>query len=120
MKIITYKKYQGDDFDSLDMESLVNQLADFLLQSGFASEMYQFSEMDGERTMEQLRQAVMDALMSGELFSEEQLQQLREKLQSMSAEQREQLADRLMERMEQEGYISVTEPPEPSQQDKPS
>ncbi|MBI2817071.1 MAG: VWA domain-containing protein [Acidobacteria bacterium] len=120
MKFITYKKYEGDEFDSLDMETLVNQLADFLLQSGFASELYHFSEMDGERTMDQLRQAVLDALVSGEMFSEEEVEQIREKLRNMTAEQREQLADRLMERLEQEGYISVTEPPEPSQQSKPS
>ena len=55
---------QGEDWDSLDMESLINQLADFLLQSGFASEYYRFSEMDGERTMEQLREAILEALRS--------------------------------------------------------
>ena len=120
MKFITYKKFQGDDWDALDLESLVNQLADFLLQSGFASEFYHFSEMDGERTMDQLRQAILDALMSGDMFSEEELQQFREKLQNLSAEQREEIANRLIERLEQEGYISVTEPPQPSQQGQPS
>ena len=35
MKFIRYKKYEGDDWDSLDMEGLLDRLADFLLQSGF-------------------------------------------------------------------------------------
>lgn len=118
MKFITYKKYQGDDWDSLDMDDLLNRLADFLLQSGFQSEYYRFAEMDGERTLEQLRQAVLDALMEGNLFADERLQEMLEKLQSMSPEERERLADRIIERLEQEGYVSITDPPEPSQPDQ--
>jgi Ca-activated chloride channel family protein len=115
MKFIRYKKYEGDDWDSLDMEALLDRLADFLLQSGFNSDYYRFSEMDGERTMEALRQAVLDALQDGSMFSDEKLQEMLEKLQSMSPEQREQLADRLIERLEQEGYVSITDAPEQSQ-----
>jgi len=120
MKFITYKKFEGDEWDSLDLENLVNQLADFLLESGFASEMYRFSEMDGERTMDQLRQAILDALMSGEMFSDEEIERLQQQLKNMSAEQREQLADRLIERLEQEGYISISDPPQPSQRGQPT
>jgi Ca-activated chloride channel family protein len=97
------------------MEALLDRLADFLLQSGFNSDYYRFSEMDGERTMEALRQAVLDALQDGSMFSDEKLQEMLEKLQSMSPEQREQLADRLIERLEQEGYVSITDAPEQSQ-----
>ncbi|MBI4464818.1 MAG: VWA domain-containing protein [Acidobacteria bacterium] len=120
MKFTTYKKYQAEDFDSLDLEGLVNQLADFLLQSGFQSEHYYFSEMEGERTLDQLRQAILDALLRGEMFSDEKLQEMMEKLERMSAEQRQQLVDRLIERLEEEGYISITEPPPHSQRDEPS
>jgi len=115
MKYIRYKKYEGDDWDSLDMESLLDRLADFLLQSGFNSDYYRFSEMDGERTMEALRQAILDALQDGSMFSDERLKEMLEKLQSMTPEQREQLADRLIERLEQEGYVSITDAPEQSQ-----
>ena len=118
MKFVTYKKYQGDDWDSLDMDDLLDRLADFLLQSGFQSEYYRFAEMDGERTLDQLRQAVLDALLEGNLFADERLQEMLEKLQSMSPEEREKLADRIIERLEQEGYVSITDPPEPSQPDQ--
>jgi Ca-activated chloride channel homolog len=120
MKITTYKKFEGEEWDSLDLESLVERLADFLLQSGFASEYNSYSETDGERTMEQLRQAILEALMSGELFTDEDRERIEEQLQNLSAEQLEEVANRLIERLEQEGYVSITEPPQPSRQGQPS
>src|SRR3990172_2026252 len=114
MKFINYKKYQGDDWDSLEMEELLNRLADFLLQSGFPSPYY-FSEMEGERTFDQLRQAVLEALRAGDLFPDDKMQEMLEKLRQMSSEELEQLAERLIERLEQEGYVTITEPPDPSQ-----
>ena len=115
MKYIRYKKYEGEGWDSLDMQELLDRLADFLLQSGFNSDYYQFSEMDGERTMESLRQAVLDALEDGSQFSDERLREMLEKLQNMTPEQRKQLADQLIERMEQEGYVSISDAPEQSE-----
>ena len=120
MKFVTYKKYEGGDWDSVEMEDLLNRLADFLLQSGYQSQFEDFYEMDGDRTLDQLRQAVLDALMKGDLFPEDQLQEMMERLQNMSPEQREQIANQLIERMEQEGYVSITEPPESSRQQRRS
>src|SRR5688572_4840611 len=114
MKFVTYKKYQGDGFDSMDMDELLERLSDFLLHSGFQSEAYHFSEMQGQRTLEQLRQAILDALMEGSLFDNEKMQEMLEKLRNMTAEQRDQLADRLIERLQEEGYVSITAPPEPT------
>ena len=37
MKSITYRKFTGEDWDSISMEELLNKLSDFLLQSGFNS-----------------------------------------------------------------------------------
>ena len=115
MKYIRYKKYEGEGWDSLDMQELLDRLADFLLQSGFNSDYYEFSEMDGERTMESLRQAVLDALEDGSQFSDERLREMLEKLQNMTPEQRKQLADQLIERMEQDGYVSISDAPEQSE-----
>ena len=120
MKFVTYKKFEGGDWDSVEMEDLLNRLADFLLQSGYQSQFEDFYEMDGDRTLDQLRQAVLDALMKGDLFPEDQLQEMMERLQNMSPEQREQITNQLIERMEQEGYVSITEPPEPSRQQRQS
>jgi Ca-activated chloride channel family protein len=116
MKFVTYKKYQPGDLDSLDLQELVNRLADFFLQSGFSSPYDYLNEMDGEQTLEQLRQAILDAIRDGDLFSEAQLQELMEQLRNLSPEQQQQVADRLIERLEEEGYISITDRPQPSEQ----
>jgi Ca-activated chloride channel family protein len=116
VKFVTYKKYQPGDLDSLDLQELVNRLADFFLQSGFSSPYDYLSEMDGEQTLEQLRQAILDAIRDGDLFSDEQLQELMEQLRNLSPEQQQQVADRLIERLEEEGYISITDRPQPSEQ----
>ena len=118
MKFVTYKKFKGGDWDSVEMEDLLSRLADFLLQSGYQSQSHNFYEMDGDRTLDQLRQAILNALMEGDLFQEDQSQEMMERLQNMSPEQREQMVNQLIERMEQEGYVSITEPPEPSQQQR--
>jgi Ca-activated chloride channel homolog len=116
MKFVTYKKYTPGELDALDMQELVNRLADFFLQSGFSPAYDYMNEMDEEQTMEQLRQAILDALQSGEMFSDEEWQQMMEKMQNLSEEQQQEIADRLIERLEEEGFISVTGPPQPSEQ----
>jgi Ca-activated chloride channel homolog len=119
MKSVTYKKYEPGELDSLDMQELVNRLADFFLQSGFTPAYDYMNEMDEEQTLEQLRQAVLDAIQNGELFSDEEWQKLMEQLQNLTAEQQQEVAERLVERLEEEGYISVTDPPQPSEQPRP-
>ena len=118
MKFINYKKYQGDLLDSLDMENLLGRLADYFLQSGFPSDIYS-SEYGNENSLDQLRQAILQALQDGDLFPPEKLQEMIDKFQQMSAEQLQQLADRLIERLEQEGYISISDPP-PGRSDQPA
>ena len=58
MKFIKYSKFSGDPFEGLSAEDLLQLLQDFLLESGFNSQYYNFYEMDPERTMEQLHQAL--------------------------------------------------------------
>ena len=66
-----------------------------------------------EHTLENLKQAIERALESGELFSPDQLEQMRQRLEQMSAQEREQLIDRLAEKLEQAGYVNTQgDPPE--------
>ena len=74
MKYIRYKKYEGEPGDGVDMQELVKRLSDFFLQSGFESQFYGLSEMDPEKSMEALRQAIQRALEEGDLLSDEQMQ----------------------------------------------
>ena len=61
MKYVKYSKYVGDPFDGLSAEDLLQMLQDFLLQSGFNSEYYNWYEMDSEQTMENLHRALLEA-----------------------------------------------------------
>jgi len=120
MKYTRYSRYTGEPWDTVDLEELVSRLSDYLLQSGFESQWYGFQEMDAERSMEQLRQAILRALETSDLLPEDLMEQLLQDTDlERNADLRE-LLDRLIERMEQEGYISrrppeITEPPERTQ-----
>ena len=97
----------------MSLEDLVNALADYFLQSGFQNPYLGFYEMQGEHTLEELRQAIEQALMNSDLLDEE----LRERLSQMQMEgQLDELIENLIERMQQEDYISVDQPHDPAQQ----
>lgn len=120
MKYTRYSRYTGEPWDSVDMEELVNRLSDFLLQSGFQSQFYGFYEMDRERSMEQLRQAILRALEEGDLLPSDLTEQLLQDTDLERNSDLKDLLDWLIGRMEQEGYISqqppeITPPPERTQ-----
>ena len=109
MKRIRYSKYVPDPAQEMSMEDLVQALSDYLLQSGFQNQ-YLY-EMDGEQTMDELRQAIEDALMNSDMLDE----QMREQIEQMQQDGTlEQLVQQLVERMEQEDYISVDPPHDPA------
>jgi Ca-activated chloride channel homolog len=98
------------------LEELVKRLGDFFLQSGFESQFYGMNEMDPEKSMEALREAILRALQEGDLLPEGALSdEMREMLQNADAlnnpEIRE-LLDKLMERLAQEGFINPQQPPQ--------
>ncbi|MGB7025159.1 MAG: VWA domain-containing protein [Candidatus Acidiferrales bacterium] len=117
MKYIRYKKYTGQEADDVDLQELMNRLSDFLLQSGFESQYYGFQEMDPERSMEQLRQAILRALEEGDLLPPEMMEELLENPDLDQNQRLRDMIDQLIERMTQEGYVSpqppqVTPPPQ--------
>src|SRR5579864_1618015 len=116
MKFIRYGKYVGEPADAVDLEELVKRLGDFFLQSGFESQFYGMNEMDPEKSMEALRQAILKALQEGDLLPEGAMsEELREMLQSADATNNEavrELLDKVMERMAQEGFINPQQPPQ--------
>jgi Ca-activated chloride channel family protein len=109
MRRISYGKFSEEDL-GIEMEDLLKALADYLLQSGYQGPYLQFSEMN-QHTLEQLKQAIERALQSGELFDSDRLQEMRERLQQMSSQQREKLIENLMNKLEEAGYINTEGPP---------
>ena len=116
MKFIRYGKYVGEPADAVDLEELVRRLGDFFLQSGYESQFYGVSEMDPEKSMESLREAILRALQEGDLLPQDAMsEELREMLQNPQAKDSQavrELLDKLMERMAQEGYINPQQPPQ--------
>src|SRR5579863_7334528 len=110
MKWIKYSRYTGDDL-GIDSEDLLRALSDYLLQSGFNSQSMRFSEFN-EHSLEELKRAIQQALESGSLFSDEQLEKMMQQLQAMSEEQIEKLLDSLVQKLVDEGHITIEEPGE--------
>ena len=101
MKRIRYTKYNGDLASELALDDLMDALSDFLLDSGFQDPLSRFQELNGEQTMDNLREALRQLMESGDLLDEDAQQQF----EDMTEDQREQMLDSLMERMESGGYI---------------
>lgn len=111
MKSIRYSKYTGDDL-GISAEDLLQALADFLLESGFNSQYTPFSEWN-EHTLEDLKRAIQEALEHGKLFDDQSFQEMMERLGNMTPEQMNQLLDKLVQKMIDEGHISIEEPGDP-------
>ena len=109
MRRIAYSRFSEEDL-GIDMEDLLRALSDYFLQSGFQDPYMQFSEMN-QQTLEDLKQAIERALESGELFDPNQAEQMLERLQQMSAPQREKLLQNLVEKLQDAGYINMDGPP---------
>lgn len=113
MKFIKYSKYVPDPVSEMSMEDLLGALSDYLLQSGFQDSWYSYEFNDGEQTLDELKQAIQQALETGELLDEN----MRERLEQMRAEgQLDELIEKLIKRMEQEDYISIDQPFDRSRQ----
>src|SRR5689334_22299829 len=107
---IKYSRYTGEDF-GISAEDLLQALSDFLLQSGFNTQYMPFSEWN-EHTLEDLKKAIQQALEQGNLFDNEQMQEMMERLQSLSQEQMDKLLDNLVQKMVDEGQITIEQPGE--------
>lgn len=110
MKWIRYSKYTGEDM-GIGAEDLLQALSDFLLESGFNSQYMPFSEWN-QHTLEDLKKAIQQALEQGKLFDDNQLQEMMQRLQNMSQEQMDKLLENLVQKMVDEGQITIEEPSE--------
>jgi Ca-activated chloride channel family protein len=116
MKVVRYGKYVGEPADAVDLDELVKRMGDFFLQSGFESQFYGVSEMDNQRSMEALKDAILRALQEGDLLPEDAMsEELRKMLQSPQAQNSQAVKDlleKLMDRLAQEGFINPQQPPQ--------
>ena len=113
MKRTRYTKYNGDLASEMNLDDLMEALSDFLLDSGFQDPFSQFQELNGEHTMENLREALRQLMESGDFLNEAD----QERYEDMDDDGREQMLNDLVERMQQGDYIQQQpgEVSEPSQ-----
>ncbi|MDX2178471.1 MAG: hypothetical protein SFV18_02685 [Bryobacteraceae bacterium] len=109
MRSIRYGKYVPEDL-GIDAQDLMKALSDFFLNSGFDSQFYNFTEYD-PNSLEELKKAIERALRSGELFDDNQRDEMMERLEAMSREELEGLLERLIKKLMDEGYLTAQENP---------
>jgi Ca-activated chloride channel family protein len=105
MKWVRFSKYEASDF-GIDAQDLMKALADFFLNSGFSSPYSPYSEWN-PNTLEALKQAIREALESGQLFPPDSRSEMLERLAAMSPEQLDELLDNLIRMLMEEGHISL-------------
>jgi Ca-activated chloride channel family protein len=97
----------------------LDQLGDFLLQSGFADDPWRHwdDESPTNRTLDALKQAILDALMKSDQLTPEMVRYLGgessddpEKDRDLERELAD-LIDQIVQRLIEEGYLNVTDPP---------
>jgi Ca-activated chloride channel family protein len=121
MRVTTYTKYIPELADAVNLQGLLDQLTDFLLQSGFAGQGQSFwqDEMgDGDRSLDALKQAILQALMDSGQLTPEMLKVLRGDGTGDAERDREveqqlgELLDRIVQRLMEEGYLNVSQAPQ--------
>jgi Ca-activated chloride channel family protein len=114
-----YTKFTGSELDDLDLQDLVAKLSDLLLASGFGSP---YGMDEDERTMQALHDAILDALFNGGVLPEETLEQLlgdpADGDQGDARSKLEELIQQIIERMAEEGYISMPPDLEPARAER--
>src|SRR3954465_12441296 len=118
MRFHTYTKFSPELADAVDLQALLDKLADFLLQSGFAGgneHSYYDSGLEepGDRSLEALKKAILQALLDGGQFTPEMLEALRgEDTEGEGESKLAELLDKLIQRLVDEGYLKVDAPPQ--------
>ncbi len=104
-----YTKFTGDLMDEIDLEDLVSKLSDLLLSSGFSNP-WDPSDTDEDRTMQALHDAILDALFSGGVLSDDAMQRLlgepADGDQEGVRQQLEDLIQQIIDRMMERGFIT--------------
>jgi Ca-activated chloride channel family protein len=113
----TYTRFSPEAADAVDLESLLAQLSDFLLQSGFAGGPHHdpywgdFGD-DTDRSLDALREAILRALIDSGQFTPEMLKALRGEEDEVASASLATLLDQIVQRLMEQGYLNVQPAPQ--------
>ena len=118
MRFTTYTKYRKSWLDALNLEGLMEMLSDFLLDGGFAGgphfhPYWGWSGLEDTSSVDALKQALLQALLESGQLTPEMVEELRGDGPGDPDVQREiaDLLDQLVQKMIEEGYITLTGEP---------
>jgi Ca-activated chloride channel family protein len=117
MKFIRYTKFKGFDVSSINLGELMDGMSDSLLESGYDDDYYWTRQRrPTDDSLDALRRALLSALMDKDLISEQQVQEmLAENEGRFKGSLLEELLNDLIERLVDEGYLTLREE-QPQQQ----
>jgi Ca-activated chloride channel family protein len=121
MRFTNYSRYTGHMADAMNLQALLDQLSDFLLNSGFAGGHHvnpwwgEFGGDEDDRSLDALKEALLRALLESGQLTPEMISQLRGDAEPDDAVRAQiaELLDRLIQRMVEEGYLNVSEGGQP-------
>jgi len=125
MRFTTYSKYKGQLLESLNLQELLDQLADFLLQSGFAGGPYyhpfwgDFGEEEPQDSLEALKEAILQKLMEMGEVTPEMLKALAQEPEEDGARQLADLLDDIVRQLIEEGYLNAEQMPQAPTEGQP-
>src|SRR3712207_4984775 len=113
MKFIRYSRFKGFDVSGVSLGDLMGMLQDSLLSSGFDDDYYWTRQRrEPDQSLDALRQALLQALVEmGELSERDVEEMLAENGGQFKGSQLEELLNKLIERLVEEGYLNLREEP---------
>jgi Ca-activated chloride channel family protein len=116
MKFTRYGKFNGLDVFGINLGDLMEGLSDSLLSSGYDDDYYWTRQrMPQDTSLDALRRALLQALMDQELLSQHQIQQMLDENEGKyEGSQLQETLNQLIERLVEEGYLTLHEEPKNS------
>jgi Ca-activated chloride channel homolog len=103
----TYTRYVPDAFEGISLDDLLAKLSDLLLSSGFDNPYHPDPTAQGQ-SREALQDAILEALLSGGLLNDEQIERLMgDPSDGDGRTALEDLVDQLIDSLAQQGYLTA-------------
>jgi Ca-activated chloride channel homolog len=118
MRFTRYGKFNGLDVYGIDLGDLMEGLSDSLLSSGYDDDYYWTRERTPQdTTLDALRRALLQALIDQGLLGEHQIKQMLDENEGKyEGSQLQEMLNQLIERLVEEGYLTLHEEPQNSEQ----
>ncbi len=117
MKFTRYSKFKGLDVSGINLGDLMEGLSDSLLDSGYDDDYYWTRQRRPQDTsLDALRRALLQAMMDQGLLDQRQIQEMLDDNEGkFKGSLLEEMLNQLIERLVEEGYLTLKEEPAPQQ-----